>query len=145
MLNLTGTNVAPCVNDRGPPNYVRSIKLHCDDYKVRCLQTFGKPVPEDHAPALQAQCNIETQHMNYRYKMFDGFFPTMQWIVRIDAAVNHLITDDIYVLFGYSENCNAPRDIIAVELTLWREAIDDANREHHNRLPPIVDTLKPLI
>ena len=83
--------------------------------------------------------------MQYRYKMFDGYFPTMQWIIRKNAAVNHLIADDVYVIFCYSDNCNAPRHIITVELTAWKEAIDDTNREHNNYLPPIVNTLKPMI
>ena len=145
MLNLTGDNLATCVNDRGPPNIVRSIKLHCDDYKVRCLRTYGKPVPDDRVPALLTQFKLETQHLKYRYRVFDGFFPTMQWILRKDAAVNHLTAEDICVFFSYSNSCDAPRDTLEVELTAWLEAIADANREHHNRLSSIVSTQKPLI
>ena len=82
--------------------------------------------------------------MQYRYKTFDGYFPTKQWILRKNATQNHLTADDVYVIFCYSANCHAPRDLIAVELTAWKEAIDDANQVFSNHLPA-VNNLKPLI
>ena len=83
--------------------------------------------------------------MKYRYKTFDGYFPTTQWILRKNATQSQLTADDVYVIFCYSENCHAPRDIIAVELTAWKEAIADANHVLSNNLPAIVDNLRPLI
>ena len=149
MINLTGNFLcapfATSVDDRGPPNQVRSMRQECDEYKTRCLQYFGTNVPEDHIPAIKTQFNIEEQHVQYRYKTFDGYFPITQWILRQKADQNNLTEDDVYVLFCCSENCHAPRDMIAVELKAWKEAIDDANQVFSNTLPAIVNNLKPII
>ena len=83
--------------------------------------------------------------MRYRYKTFDGYFPTKQWILRPKADEHNPTEDDVYVLFCYSANCHAPRDTIVVELKAWKEAIDDANQVFSNTLPAIVNNLKPII
>ena len=117
----------------------------CDEYKVRCVQYYGTTVPENQVPALQNKFNIEEQHMLYRYRAFDGFFPTKQWILRPKADHTDPTEDDVYVIFSYSANYHAPRDIIAVEMKAWKIAIVEALRDNDNRLPAIVNHVQPLI
>ena len=149
LLNITGNFLcAPystSADDRGPPHKVRTMRQECDEYKIRCIQSYGTRVPETRLPALQDQFNIEQQHLLYRYRAFDGFFPTNHWILRPKADLSNPTEKDIYVLFSYSKNYDAPRDTIAVELTAWREAIDDAKRHLGDPLPAIVNHIQPLI
>ena len=110
------------------------------------MKFFGTDVPVDHVPRLQTRFEIEEQHYKYRYKTFDGYFPTKQWILRKNAIQSHPTADDVYVIFCFSEKCPAPRGIIAVELTTWKEAIE--KHKHavgDHSFPSIVGDIRPLI
>ena len=147
LLNLTGNFLhlhwSTSADDRGPPHKVRIMRQECDEFKLRCIKSYGTRVPDTQLPALQAKFNIEQQHFLYRYRAFHGYFPTNQWFLRPYATLTDTTEKDIYVVFSYSKNYDSPRDTIAVEFKAWKAAIDDAKRQLGDPLPAIVNHIQP--
>ena len=141
-LNITGkylcTPFSTSGDDRGPPHKVRAMRQECDDYKLRCVKAHGTKFPEIQVPALQERFHIEEQHLLYRYRSFDGYFPTDQWIARPKTDLTDPTEKDIYVLFSISRNYASPHDTIAVDLEAWKAGIIDAKQRHGGTLPGIV-------
>ena len=125
-------------DDRGPPHQVRAWRHECDDYKLRCVKAHGTKFPEIQVPALQERFHIEEQHLLFRYRSFDGYFPTDQWIARPKTDLTNPTEKDIYVLFSISRNYASPHDAIAVELEAWKAGIIDAKQRLGGTLPGIV-------
>ena len=146
MLNLTDDSSTENIDRRGPPHIVKTILQQCDLFKVHCVTVHAKPLSEHRIRSLLSTYNLEECHFKFRYKIFNGYFPTFKWMVSPHADMESLQQTDIYVLFSYSEGDRSllPHDTMAVELLAWLDEIRRINMNNPT-LPPIVGNTRPLL
>ena len=146
ILNLTWQSITEDMKSRGPPPPTRKIIFQSDVFKFHCLQVKGTMLSENEIQNSFTEINLEDHHFKYRYRTFDGNFPTFKWVISLQGDRNHMKTSQrsIYVLFAYSDTQHSivPNGTLAVELTAWLEDLQRINGTHH-ALPAIVGNTRP--
>ena len=90
MLNLPNDYSTEDINMRGPPRVLQQVVQQCDLFKVHCLQLTAKVLSEDEAQKSLSSFNLEECHFHYRYRMFNGYFPTFKWLISPQANKKNL-------------------------------------------------------
>ena len=129
MLNLSSDYVTEDLNDRRSPHSVRRIVQQIDLFKVHCLQLKAHILTEDEVWSSLALFGLKEFHFKYRYKMFNGYFPTFKWLISPQVNRKDLSRQDIYALFSYSDGQKSipSNGTLGVELSVWLEELQHIN------------------
>ena len=107
------------------PHIRTKIVFHAGLFKVHCLQFKAAILSEDEVRNLLTLFGLKERHFRYSYKMFDGYFPTLKWMISRQANRNDMEgpKTSIHVRFSYSDGQRSivSNGTLGMELSAWLE------------------------